>query len=102
MKLLTYVLSAAVLTALFATSSFAQSERGSISGTVTDSSGAVVPGAKVVVTNISTNTAFTTSSSATGEFNAPNLQVGAYTVRVDREGFKPALLTGVTANAGIN
>jgi hypothetical protein len=38
MKLLTYVLSAAVLTALFATSSFAQSERGSISGTVTDSS----------------------------------------------------------------
>ena len=80
----------------------AQSERGSLSGTVTDSSSAVVQGARVLVTAGDTNTAFNALTGATGEFNVPNLQVGPYTVRVDKEGFKPSLLTGVSVNAGIN
>lgn len=79
-----------------------QSDRGSISGTVTDSTGAVIPGAKIVVTNPSTNATLNTVSSESGDYTAPNLPVGVYSVRVEREGFKPALLSNVNVNAGLN
>src|SRR5690349_3843462 len=79
-----------------------QSDRGSISGTITDPTGAVIPGAKVVVTNPSTNATLNTSSSESGDYTAPNLPVGVYAVRVQREGFKPALLSNVNVNAGLN
>ena len=80
----------------------AQSDRGSISGTVSDSTGAVIPGAKVVVTNASTNATLNTTSSEAGVYTAPNLPVGVYSVRVEREGFKPALLNNVNVNVGLN
>ena len=80
---------------------FGQSERGSISGTVRDASGAVVPGAKVVVTNPGTNATLTTVTTESGDYTAPNLSAGTYTVRVEREGFKPALLNSVIVNAGL-
>ena len=79
-----------------------QSDRGSISGTVSDSTGAVIPGAKVIVTNPSTNATLSTTSSESGDYTAPNLPVGIYSVRVEREGFKPALLNNVNVNAGLN
>ncbi len=79
-----------------------QSDRGSISGTVSDSTGAVIPGAKVIVTNPSTNATLSTTSSESGDYTAPNLSVGIYSVRVEREGFKPALLNNVNVNAGLN
>src|SRR5262249_21763979 len=66
---------------------FGQSERASISGTVTDSSGAVVPGAKVVVTNPATNATLTTMTTESGDYTAPNLSAGSYTVRVEHAGF---------------
>src|SRR5579872_6504166 len=78
---------------------FAQSERGTISGTVRDSSGAVIPNAQVTVTNTATNTSVSLPSNEAGEFTAPNLQVGVYTVRVEKEGFRQAVLTGLTVNA---
>lgn len=78
---------------------FGQTDRGSISGTVTDTSGAVIPGAKVVVTNTATNTAFTTNTTESGDYTAPSLSVGSYSVRVDKEGFKPSQVSNVTVNA---
>ena len=80
----------------------AQYDRGSISGTVSDSTGAVIPGAKVVVTNASTSATLNTTSSESGVYTAPNLPVGVYSVRVEREGFKPALLNNVNVNVGLN
>ncbi len=77
----------------------AQSERGTISGAVRDASGAVIPGARVTVTNTATNTSTTIGSNEAGEFTVPSLAVGNYTVRVDKEGFKPAEITGLTLNA---
>ena len=55
---------------------FAQSERGTISGTVTDSTGAAVPQAKVTVTNLATNTVVSTLSNASGDYTLPNLPTG--------------------------
>lgn len=78
---------------------FAQSERGTISGLVQDSSGAVVPAARVTITNTATNAQFTTNSTDAGDYTAPNLAAGQYSVRVEKEGFKPALRTNVTLNA---
>ena len=77
----------------------AQSERGTISGTVRDTSGAVVPGAKIVVTNTATGVATTLTSNEVGEFTVANVQVGTYNVEVSNQGFRPAEIKGLTVNA---
>lgn len=74
----------------------AQQGRGSIQGTVTDSSAAVIAGATVSVINVETNTTFTTQTSAEGYYAAPTLAVGNYTVSVEKPGFKRAVRTGIT------
>jgi hypothetical protein len=80
----------------------AQSERGTISGTVRDTSGAVVPGAKIVVTNTATGVATTLASNEVGEFTVANVQVGTYNVEVSNQGFRPAEIKGLTVNAATN
>lgn len=81
---------------LFATAAFAQRGRGTILGSVTDTSGAVVPGAVVTITNTATNVTTTVTSNAEGSFTAPNLLVGSYSVAVSKEGFKKALRSNLT------
>src|SRR5690242_12739572 len=77
----------------------AQSERGTISGLVKDPSGAVIVNAKVTVTNTATNTAVVVTTTQSGDYTALSLQAGTYNVRVEHEGFRPALITGVILNA---
>jgi len=89
----------AILSALLTFTAFAQSERGTITGTVKDASGAVIPAAKVVVTNTLTGVTQNVPSNATGEYTVPQLQVGSYTVRVEKDGFRPATVTGLVLNA---
>ena len=60
----------------------------SLSGTVTDTSGAIIPGATVVVKSNGTATEFSTVSNESGYFNVPALDPGAYTVTVTLMGFK--------------
>src|SRR5258705_4156137 len=67
-----------------------QTNFGRISGTVTDSSGAVVPSATVTVTNAATNAVRTTTTDEGGFYTVTNLPVGTYTVTVERSGFKKA------------
>ncbi len=88
--------------AALSTSLFAQSERGAISGTVRDTTGAVIPNARVTVTNTATNTTVTLPTNEAGEFTAPSLPVGVYTVRAEKEGFRPTVLSGLTVNAASN
>lgn len=78
----------------------AQTDRGTISGTVTDSTGASVPGAKVTAVQTNTNSSFSTVSTSTGDFTIPSLPVGDYTVRVESQGFKASVTTGITITAG--
>src|SRR5271165_328024 len=64
---------------------------GSISGTVTDATGAVVAGAKVTITG-STGQTIKTTTGAQGGYSSGSLVPGAYTVRVEAKGFKTAQL----------
>jgi Carboxypeptidase regulatory-like domain/TonB-dependent Receptor Plug Domain len=66
----------------------AQLVTGSISGGVTDASGGAVAGAKVTVINERTGEARTALSNDAGAFNFPALQPGAYTIKVERQGFR--------------
>jgi hypothetical protein len=61
---------------------------GSISGTVKDSTGGVIPGAMITVTNASLRTEFKTVTDTRGYFSFPNLAVGTYDLSVDATGFK--------------
>jgi len=83
---------------------FAQVTTGSITGTVTDSGGAVVPGAKVTVTNTATGLSRVVETNAEGYYLVPNLPPGTYTFRVEKSGFATAeqkdvgVLVGQTVN----
>jgi Carboxypeptidase regulatory-like domain len=79
---------------------------GTISGTITDSSGAVLPNVEISVTNTGTNSVFHTVTSSAGDFSATSLQPGSYTVSATAPGFqravtKPFILT-VDQQARIN
>src|SRR4029453_8281052 len=73
----------------------------SISGTVTDASGAVIPGADVTVKNNATGAEATAVTAENGTFSVPALNAGIYTVTVKLTGFKTAVLKDVVANAGV-
>jgi len=72
--------------------------KGSIGGTVTDATGAAVPGAKVTVTGQTGERTETASES--GVFRIDNLIPGTYNVRVEQTGFKSAVANNVTVNVG--
>ena len=61
---------------------------GTIVGTVTDPSGAVIPNAKITITNLDNGFIRTTVSNSTGSYSAPELAPGHYAVRVEAKGFK--------------
>ena len=67
---------------------FGQTFRGGITGTVTDQSGAVVPGAQITAIDDATNTIYKAVSSSAGEFVFTNMPVSSYTVTVSASGFK--------------
>jgi hypothetical protein len=61
---------------------------GTILGTILDSTGAVLPNVKITVTNTATNAAFQTESNGAGDYNAPSLNPGPYTVSAQITGFQ--------------
>jgi hypothetical protein len=73
-----------------------QNTRATLVGTVTDSSGAVVSGAKVTVTNEGTAVIQNITTNASGDYVFPNLLSGTYKVQVEFTGFQTAAVTGVT------
>ncbi|HEX8922545.1 MAG TPA: carboxypeptidase regulatory-like domain-containing protein, partial [Pyrinomonadaceae bacterium] len=87
-----YALMLAVITLVCASSAFAQTDRGSINGTVKDPSGAVVPNAKVTVTNLDSGEVRETTTSDDGTFNLPELKADPYRLSVESAGFKTATI----------
>ncbi len=71
-----------------AVGAFAQGDRGTITGTVTDPTGAVVPNANIQVTNTDTSAVYKIGTSSTGNYTLANLPVGTYELTVDASGFK--------------
>jgi hypothetical protein len=91
----------AFLSVIVTTKSQAQSiTSGDITGTVTDPSGAVVPNAKVIVTNVSTNASQSTATTQQGNYRFAFLPQGRYNVNVTATGFQSLQLRGVLVTAG--
>jgi outer membrane receptor protein involved in Fe transport len=85
-----------LVAALLATPVALAQSTATLQGTVTDSKGAVLPNATVVVKNRSTSTERTTQTDSDGNYQLPALPVGVYTVEVRVEGFKTQVADQVT------
>lgn len=79
---------------------WAQLTRGIISGTATDSSGGVLPGVVVTVTNQATGAVRTAVTSDSGVYRAPALEPGVYQVRAELQGFKTYQVDGIQVASG--
>ena len=84
-----------ILLVALAIPSFAQRITASIRGTVTDSTGAVVPGATVTVKNENTGFSRSTVTNGVGSYSFGELPTGTYTVEVSLAGFKTVIRTGI-------
>src|SRR6516225_1127859 len=89
-------LSLAFCVLAFAGFAFAQGDRGTITGTVADSTSAVIPGASITATNTETTAKYETVSTETGNYTLTQLPVGTYAVTVELPGFKKYTRQGVT------
>jgi hypothetical protein len=78
----------------------AQTFRGSIQGTITDSSGAVVPGAQVKVFSQAIGLSRTLAANDRGEYVASELPLGTYSVTVEKKGFRTTTLTQIPVSVG--
>jgi hypothetical protein len=101
LRLVCASLCAAMLIAVGSTPAYAQggSTAASIIGTVSDASGAVIPGATVVVKDNATATEFNATTNDQGGFTIPAVDPGTYTVTVTLMGFKTAVINDVVVNA---
>ena len=89
---------AAVLLGSVRPAASAQRTTGTIRGTVTDTSGAIIPGAQVTVTNTATGFTRTATTNTSGLYVVSDLPVGPYKVEVEFTAFKTAVVTDVGLN----
>ena len=91
-----------ILMAIFAATPLALAQQTSIaiSGTVTDSTGAVVPNAQVVVQNVQTGIKRSTETNGQGQYSVPNLDIGEYQIQVEARGFEILVLKGISLSVG--
>lgn len=75
------------------------SGRGAITGTVLDASGAAVPGAAIVITNVANGVATTTTSTSAGDYSVATLDPGMYTVTITAPGFQKLTQKNIQVNA---
>jgi outer membrane receptor protein involved in Fe transport len=92
------IVSAILMMMLAAAPGWAQTFRGTILGTVTDSSGAALVGATVTIHNVDTGIDRITQTNTDGSYLVPELQIGTYTVAVSMNGFQKAVTTGVVVD----
>ena len=90
----------AVVVLAMPASVFAQSERGSITGVVHDTTRSAIPGVSVKVIHTETNAETTVVSSESGAYSAANLAPGTYRIEASLQGFRSARIEGITLTAG--
>ncbi len=88
-------------TLVFATSPLGAATGGSISGVITDPSGAVIPGATLVLVNTARGTAYTVVSGSDGMYTFPNLPVGPYKLTITAPGFGPQERSGLAIDTDV-
>src|SRR4051812_3224447 len=79
---------------------YGQIRSATITGTVTDASGGILPGAQVVVTEQQTGISNTTKTTEAGAYTVPYLPAGTYTLTIQASGFADYKLTGVNMSTG--
>lgn len=89
----------ALMMLIISTVARSQGNRATITGVVTDTSGATVADATVSVTNTATGVAFTQKTNAVGIYRIPALDVGSYSIQISREGFKRYERTDIQLSA---
>lgn len=87
-----------VLGLVFSLPLFSQTENATISGTITDQTGAIVTGAAVKLTNVETGITATTNSNNSGLYVFPTVRPSHYRMTVDKAGFRQVILTDLTVN----
>src|SRR5450755_4361241 len=90
----------ALLAVMSVTGLIGQGVNGTISGSVTDPSGAAVAGATVEVKNTATQLVRTVTTNAQGRYSVPELLVGTYDVRISMMGFQSSVQSGVPVVVG--
>src|SRR5262249_35908308 len=78
----------------------AQESRATISGAVTDPSGAAIPGAKITATEIRTGVKSSTVSDASGQYTLPFLPPGQYEIQVGEQGYRPFIRKALQVTSG--
>src|SRR5579871_1528446 len=79
---------------------FGQSDLATVTGVVTDSAGAVMPGVVVTIRNVETNIARNMVTNTDGYFTVTNLPPGSYELLAERQGFRSHHETGITLEVG--
>ncbi|HXX45448.1 MAG TPA: carboxypeptidase regulatory-like domain-containing protein [Candidatus Acidoferrales bacterium] len=98
--LLLAALAVPFLSVLIVGNLYAQVEKATLSGTVTDASGAVVVGAKVQAKNVSTGVTYSGDTDGQGRYILAEMQVGTYEVSAQKSGFQEMVQTGVVLSVG--
>ena len=82
--------------------SFGQVTTGTVSGTIKDNSGSVLPAATVQIRNVDTGISRNVTADARGYYTAPNLSLGQYEITAGLSGFQTGVRRGITLNVGQN
>src|SRR5262249_1021148 len=91
---------AALIMLLISAAAFGQTTTATVAGVIRDSTGAVVPDAKIVASNALTGAARETTTDTDGRYSLTNLGPGQYDVRAERTGFQTAVQSGVILAVG--
>ena len=81
---------------LLAAAAFAQSDRGTITGTISDPAAAVVPGARIAARNLDNGSLFEATATGTGDYTIASLPAGKYELSVEANGFKKEIRSEIT------
>ena len=86
---------------LVVTALFGQGERATVTGSVADTTGAIVVGASVSIRNTATNVVTRTTSNAAGIYYLTSLPPGRYELRIEQGGFRPSVVNDIPLGAGL-
>src|SRR5579862_1941214 len=100
MRTIRFLVLSFLLATLSTSTLTAQTFRGTLLGTVTDPTGAVIPGAAISVKNMDTGIERTTESNSDGAFTVPELPIGRYSLSVTMTGFNPYHAEGIEVTVG--
>src|SRR5260370_41773925 len=85
---------------LLAASLQAQLNKATLTGVVVDPSGAAIAGARITARQLATNATFSTTTTATGNYAIPALDIGSYRIETEAGGFKRSIRDDVTLESG--